>query len=66
MLQIKGAGREFIMKSGAWRSDPEHEVAVGQHLPPLSNRVADFMRYFEHRYRQEGLVKYMITLFSMG
>src|SRR5271156_1682518 len=30
-----------------WRSLPEHDVAVGEHLPPSSNCVPDFMRYFE-------------------
>jgi Fic family protein len=54
MLQIKGAGREFVMEPGEWRSLPEHDVAVGQHLPPSSNRVPDFMRHFESRYRQQG------------
>jgi Fic family protein len=57
MLRTKGVGREFVMESGAWRSNPEHDVAVGQHLPPSSEHVPDFMRYFEHRYRQEGLGK---------
>jgi Fic family protein len=57
MLRIKGVGGEFMMEPGAWRSNPEHDVAVGQHLPPSSERVPDFMRYFEHRYRQEGLGK---------
>jgi Fic family protein len=57
MLRIKGVGLEFMMEPGAWRSNLEHDVAVGQHLPPSSKRVPDFMRYFEHRYRQEGLGK---------
>jgi Fic family protein len=54
MLRIKGAGREFVMEPGKWRSLPEHDVAVGQHLPPSSSRVPDFMRHFELRYRQQG------------
>jgi Fic family protein len=54
MLQIKEAGREFVMEPGKWRSLPEHDVAVGQHLPPSSNSVPDFMRHFELRYRQQG------------
>ena len=54
MLRIKGAGGEFVMEPGEWRSLPEHDVAVGQHLPPSSNRVPDFMRHFETRYRQQG------------
>ncbi len=57
MLRIQGAGREFMMQPGAWRSDVAHDVAVGQHLPPSSDRVGDFMRHFEQRYRQEGLGK---------
>jgi Fic family protein len=55
MLLIKGAGREFRMEPGQWRSLPEHDVAVGQHLPPSSERVPDFMRYFERRYELKGL-----------
>jgi Fic family protein len=50
MLCIKGTDTEFIMKPGEWRSHPEHNVAVGRHVPPSSDRVNDFMRYFESRY----------------
>lgn len=57
MLRIKGNGREFLMEPGAWRSRPEHDVAVGRHVPPSSERVEDFMRYFEERYRFEPLKK---------
>lgn len=57
MLQIWGAGREFLMEPGQWRSLPEHDVAVGQHLPPSSERVPDFIRHFERRYRQNGIGK---------
>lgn len=57
MLRIKGAGREFAMEPGKWRSLPEHDVAVGQHAPPSSARVPDFMRHFEWRYDQQGLGK---------
>ena len=55
MLLIRGAGREFQMEPGKWRFLPEHDVAVGQHLPPSSSRVPDFMRHFELRYRQQML-----------
>lgn len=55
MLRVRGAGREFIMQPGAWRSRPEHEVQVGRHLPPSSDRVDAFMEYFERRYRFEGM-----------
>jgi Fic family protein len=51
MLQITGAGRAFTMAPGEWRSRPEHDVAVGRHLPPSSERVEAFMRHFESRYR---------------
>lgn len=51
MLRVRGAGRAFIMAPGEWRSLPEHEVAVGRHEPPSSERVPDFMIYFAERYR---------------
>jgi Fic family protein len=51
MLHIRGAGRDFIMAPGEWRSRPEHDVAVGRHEPPSSARVPDFMKYFAERYR---------------
>ena len=51
MLRIRGADREFMMVTGEWRSRPEHDVAVGRHLPPSSERVDAFMRHFESRYR---------------
>lgn len=55
MLLIKSEKREFIMSAGEWRSKPEHDVEVGLHLPPSSENVADFMRYFEERYRMEKM-----------
>jgi Fic family protein len=51
MLRIEGGGRAFRMEPGEWRSRPEHDVAVGRHVPPSSGRVADFMAYFADRYR---------------
>ena len=57
MLLIRGAGRSFQMKPGEWRSKLEHDVAVGRHQPPSSDRVADFMKYFEERYRFERMGK---------
>jgi Fic family protein len=51
VLRVRGAGREFRMEPGQWRSSPEADVAVGRHLPPSSDRVAAFMAYFESRYR---------------
>ncbi|TCR64817.1 Fic family protein [Bosea sp. BK604] len=51
MLRIRGVGRDILMEPGQWRSEPEHDVEVGKHVPPSSDRVPDFMRYFEARYR---------------
>lgn len=51
MLRIRGADRESIMTPGEWRSLPEHDVAVGRHEPPSSERVPHFMAYFATRYR---------------
>ncbi len=55
MLRVHGKDREFLMVPGEWRSLPQHDVAVGRHIPPSSARVEDFMRYFEERYRFEKL-----------
>ena len=57
MLRIHGHGRELLMRPGEWRSGPEEEVAVGRHQPPSSARVADFMNYFETRYRFDRMGK---------
>ena len=51
MLRIRHEKAGFTMAPGEWRSRPEHDVAVGRHIPPSSGRVDDFMRYFERRYR---------------
>ena len=51
MLTIKSKRAEFRMEPGAWRSAPEHDVAVGRHIPPSSGRVDDFMNHFAQRYR---------------
>lgn len=57
MLRLKNGDREFVMEPGDWRSLPEHDVAVGRHRPPASERVGDFMTYFEERYRFDRLGK---------
>ena len=57
MLRVRGAGRDFAMAPGEWRSRPEHDVSVGRHLPPSSDRVEDFMRYFAERYRFDQMGK---------
>jgi Fic family protein len=57
MLRVRGRNHEIVMQPGEWRSLAEHDVQVGRHLPPSSNRVADFMEYFERQYRFEALKK---------
>lgn len=57
LLRVSSAGRSFLMEPGAWRSRPEHDVAVGRHVPPSSSRVPDFMHYFAERYAFERLGK---------
>jgi len=57
MLCVQGNGTEFTMQPGTWRSRSEHDVAVGRHQPPSSDRVEAFMTYFAERYRFERLGK---------
>jgi Fic family protein len=57
MLSIKTDEREFRMEPGEWRSCSKHDVAVGRHVPPSSDRVADFMHYFESRFRFDRMGK---------
>lgn len=57
ILLIKGDNQTIKMEPGEFRSKLEHEVSVGQHLPPSSNCVQDFMEYFEKRYRFAHLGK---------
>ncbi len=57
MLTLQVGELEVSMTPGTWRALPEHDVTVGRHQPPSSDRVADFMRYFEDRYRLEPLGK---------
>jgi Fic family protein len=51
MLLIKTTRAGLRMEPGKWRTRPEENVEVGRHLPPSSDRVADFMRYFDERFR---------------
>lgn len=57
MLRIRGVNRDLQMKPGAWRSGTEHDVAVGRHVPPASDRIPDFMKHFAERYTFEHLGK---------
>jgi Fic family protein len=45
------------MEPGEWRSSADHDVAVGRHIPPSSERVADFMEHFEGRFRFDRMGK---------
>lgn len=51
MLLIAGDGHQVRMVPGEFRRTPEHEVAVGRHLPPSPAAVDAFMDHFEQRYR---------------
>jgi Fic family protein len=55
MLLITHGQTEFQMVPGEWRSQPDHDVEVGRHAPPSSPRVAEFMQYFEDRFRFERM-----------
>jgi Fic family protein len=57
LLWIEGAGRRFHMEPGLFRSEPIHDVQVGRHIPPPSDRVESFMGYFEQQYRLDRLGK---------
>jgi Fic family protein len=50
-------GIQFMMVPGEFRTRDEHDVAVGRHQPPSSNRIGAFMDYFAQRYRLEPLGK---------
>jgi Fic family protein len=55
MLQVRGSSGGFLMEPGQFRALQQHDVSVGRHIPPGSDRVADFMAYFERRYILAGL-----------
>ena len=57
MLRITGAGRDFTMRPGEWRTRTEHDVAVGRHVPPSSDHVDEFMQLFADRYRFDRIGK---------
>jgi Fic family protein len=57
MLRIETKKRSFQMAAGEFRSLPEHDVEVGRHRPPSSERVPDFMEYFAERYRFDRMGK---------
>ena len=57
MLLLKASHAEFLMEPGNWRSRIEHDVSVGLHIPPSSERVNDFMQHFEMHYRFANMGK---------
>jgi Fic family protein len=56
-LRIQHGERTIVMTPGAWRTTVEHDVTVGRHQPPTSERVDDFMTYFQDRYKFERMGK---------
>lgn len=50
ILRVGEGERAFLMTPGAWRAGAGQDVSVGRHIPPSSDRVADFMATFESRY----------------
>lgn len=46
----KPDGTRAEIVPGEFRSSPEHDVVVGRHQPPSSDRVLAFMEHFEKRY----------------
>lgn len=54
-LRLELGDRVVMVTPGALRSDPEHDVAVGRHIPPSSGVVRSFMDYFANRYRAAAL-----------
>ena len=57
MLNVRKNNRDYRMRPGEWRSDPNDDVVVGRHQPPSSERVVEFMQYFETRYRLDEMGK---------
>lgn len=55
LLRVEGTGHSFLMEPGAWRTRPEHDNSVGQHIPPASERVPDFMTHFANRFQFEPM-----------
>lgn len=51
LLRIERKGGGFVLKPGELRAKSKHDVVVGRHQPPSSQRVLELMQYFEQRYR---------------
>jgi len=50
MLEIKSNTHQFQMKPGEYRSQLKHDNVIGKHIPPSSDQVVQFMKYFEQQY----------------
>jgi len=57
MLHVRPLDPVYVMRPGEWRSSSADDVVVGRHQPPSSERVPEFMRYFERRYALAGIGK---------
>jgi Fic family protein len=55
LTTITGARGTYRMQPGVFRHEPQHDNAVGRHVPPTSSVVPAFMEYFEQRFRLEPL-----------
>lgn len=55
MMTIRGNNRTLIMVPGQFRQNADEDVDVGRHIPPSSERVADFMNHFANQYRMDRL-----------
>jgi len=55
MMTIRGNNRTLIMVPGQFRQNADEDVDVGRHIPPSSERVADFMNHFASQYRMDRL-----------
>lgn len=51
VLHVKSGSRAIDMVPGQWRTSPDHDVTVGRHIPPSSERVNAFMDRFGTRYQ---------------
>ena len=52
-LTIRRGDRSFVMVPGQWRTTPDQDVEIGNHLPPTSDRMPAFMDYFHLRFAFE-------------
>ncbi|MFA7264593.1 MAG: Fic family protein [Caulobacter sp.] len=51
---LEGKTGRLDMTPGVFRHDPRHDVEVGRHIPPSSDRVGAFMDRFHEVYRERA------------